>query len=522
MGLSRLPNFNCLVGSRRLLSVVVTCSSLLEDYVAALHMTFLGHQTWHISDGQVSVLLDPILKPMFGLAELPFEVWPPRTVDIEAMPAPSAVILSHERPGNFHLPSLNLLDKSTPIYTGMTFPAVAVEAIIRLGFSVRRVDFTAPLRLGRMEITLYPAAADSSLWESRSAQPLVRLIDHPHEEGVFLGAGAHLSDAYLAQIASGIRPRPRMAVVSHSTPSIPSGALGLTQNLLDGPDQTLRTTGLEILHDLLISYLDPLPGLPAVALCGNGYLSPDSPHGPFLYSDHRELAEQANRLQNLFTVYGPRPGNTLILPIDGPITMDPVDWVHINLDLEAIERRRLTNFIACPRQVEPKAATCQLDERTWGEAANLLERELPTLASSLISTRMGNLMSGMHEYRRRPLNENRMVLRLLDPPGRPGDVECWALDVTSPRFVSIAPAERQDDLARYPFGVELFYQDLLALLEGRVQVWEIVSHSAHFWYVGDTLDSPAYALLAVLGERQRPDLPAGCYRQSLNVPGTAG
>jgi L-ascorbate metabolism protein UlaG (beta-lactamase superfamily) len=35
---------------------------------SALELTFLGHQSWHISDGDAVVLLDPILTPQFGAA----------------------------------------------------------------------------------------------------------------------------------------------------------------------------------------------------------------------------------------------------------------------------------------------------------------------------------------------------------------------------------------------------------------------------------------------------------------------
>jgi L-ascorbate metabolism protein UlaG (beta-lactamase superfamily) len=134
-----------------------------------LELTFLGHQTWHIGDGDAVVLLDPILTPAFGAGALEFTIWPPRSVNVAAMPAPSAVILSHEHLDHFHLPSLNLIDRSVPVYTGTTTPGAVVDAITTLGFSVRRLDYTQPLRIGEMEIVLYPAGAKTLFWEKRVA-----------------------------------------------------------------------------------------------------------------------------------------------------------------------------------------------------------------------------------------------------------------------------------------------------------------------------------------------------------------
>ncbi|MFC4518320.1 phytoene desaturase family protein [Streptomyces ehimensis] len=40
-----------------------------------LELMFVGHQTWHITDGEEVVLLDPILAPAFGASDLDFAIW---------------------------------------------------------------------------------------------------------------------------------------------------------------------------------------------------------------------------------------------------------------------------------------------------------------------------------------------------------------------------------------------------------------------------------------------------------------
>lgn len=53
-----------------------------------------------------------------------------------------------------------------PVYTGPLLPAPVEEAIIRLGFEVRRVDHTTPIELGDLRVTLRARA-----WTPSSPTP---------------------------------------------------------------------------------------------------------------------------------------------------------------------------------------------------------------------------------------------------------------------------------------------------------------------------------------------------------------
>ncbi|MBO2461549.1 MBL fold metallo-hydrolase [Actinomadura violacea] len=479
-----------------------------------LELTFLGHQTWHIATGNATVLLDPILKPAFGAGTLDFRIWPPRQVDTDAMPAPAAVVLSHEHLDHLHLPSLDLLDRTVPVYTGHTVPHVVSDAIEHLGFEVRRVDHSKPIRIGDLEITLYPAGARTMFWENRVVQPLVRSYGGRE---VFIGVDADVSDLYLEDIAAQRRPVPYMAVVSNNSQTVPYGALGADTNLLPGIDgPRKRRTGIEVLHSLLIDYLKPLDGVAEVALCGNGFTAPRSPHGPFLYADHRKLAEQANALQHLFRVHGPRPGDRITIPAgDAPAACSRVPWVTIDEQTEAAKLAELEAFVAAPVAVEPTPITGPLSGEQWGQARSRVAKELQRLATDLISTRTGALAIGIHDYLSGPLGSERLVLRLLDPPGKRGSVESYAWDVSRPSFERVTSTSRDEAMTRYPFGIEIYYQDYVAVLEGHAQIWDVVGGSYQGWNIGDPLDSPVYALFAVYGEHQRPDLAARVYDETV-------
>lgn len=483
---------------------------------AVLELTFLGHQTWHISDGDAVVLLDPILTPAFGAGRLEFTIWPPRTVDTAAMPAPTAVILSHEHLDHFHLPSLDLLDRSVPLYTGATTPAAVVDAIAALGFTVHRADHTRPLAVGEMEIHLYPAGAKTLFWEKRVAQPLIRLAGTTGRD-VFIGVDADVSDLYLEQLDEGAVLPPYLAVVSNNAQTVPYGALGADCNLLPGLDGPRhRTTGITILHSLLIDYLRPLDGVAEVVLCGNGFTAPRSPHGPFLYADHAALATAANDLQHLFRVHGPRPGECLRVPSgDGPITSSRVPWVQPDTEAERRGLAQLQAFRTDPRPVAPTPISEPIPAERWEQARDQITEELPRLARDLIATRTGALATSIHDYLHGPLDSRRLILRLLDPPDRPGEIDSYAWDITGPDFHPVATTSREEAMARYPFGIEIYHQDLAALFAGDAQVWDIIGGSYQGWHIGENLDSPVYALFAVYGEHQRPDLAARCYARSL-------
>lgn len=480
---------------------------------AGLDLTFLGHQTWHVSDGTAAVLIDPILDRAFGVAAEPCQIWPPREVDTQAMGAVEAVLLSHEHLDHFHLPSLSRLERSVPIYTGTTTPHAVLEAIEQLGFTTHRVDYTQPVSVGSMEIVLYPAGAKTAFWESRVSQFLISRTDTSGGE-VFIAVDADLSDVYLQQLAQGEKTQPRMAIVSNNSQSVPYGGLGADHNLLPGLDGPRnRPTGLEIFNELLITYLAPLDEVSDVAVCGNGFTAPRSPHGPFLYTDHPHIAKVANELQHLFTVHGPRPGQRLHVPAgQGPVTTSQVGWVHPDTDAEQEGLRALEAFRAAPRAVEPTPLTPPLEPGEIDQARALLLEELPRLARDLVATPTGALAIGIQDYLHGPLNRYRMALRLINPPGgAEGAVQTWLWDATLPDFAPSPSLTREETLNLVPFGVEVFYCDFVRLFTGQVQIWDIVGSSYQHWYVGDAAESPVQALFAIYGEHQRPDLAKRCY-----------
>ncbi|MEE4544059.1 MBL fold metallo-hydrolase [Streptomyces sp. V4-01] len=472
-----------------------------------LELTFLGHQTWLVQGAGRSVLVDPVLAPAFGLpGRAECRVWPPRAIDTDAMPQVDAVILTHEHLDHFHLPSLALLDRSIPVYVGPLLLEPVEAAIIRLGFTVHRLDHTSPIELGGLRATLYPAGAKTLFWEDRVFQPCVQAGDGP---AVFIAVDADISDLYLQHIAEGVQPVPRMTVLSNNSQIVPPGMPASSVNLLPGLDGTRHKTGLSVLNQLLLEVAAPLDGVADIALCGNGFVPPGSPHGPFLYSDHVEMAATANRLQHLFTVHGPRPGDQLCVPGSPAekVTSRPVGWVQIDGTFEHEQLRAHNAFRTDPGQVV--LAALADEPADWDQALDTVTGELPRLGRELLATSSGILACSIHEYLSGPLGRHRAVLRLKDGPG--GHLLQFAWDVTTASFDPVPATTRDEAMATYPFGAELFFCDFVALLEGRLQVWDVAGGSMECWHIGPPLDSLVYAFFGIYGEHQRPDLAGRSY-----------
>ncbi|MFE9016664.1 MBL fold metallo-hydrolase [Streptomyces cyaneofuscatus] len=381
---------------------------------SSLALTFLGHQTWLVEGDGHRILIDPVLGLGFGLSPAPeFRIWPPRTIDTERMPALDAVVLTHEHLDHFHLPTLARLARNIPVLTGTLLPAAVSDAIETLGFTVHRLDHTRVIRYGELHLQLFPAGARTLFWEDRVVQPVVRVGDGP---AVFIGVDADLSDVYVQQVRDGLQPPPRAAVVSNNSQIAPPGTPGSDTNLLPGAgDVRGRKSGLRVLNELLLDYLEPLDGLEEVILCGNGFLPANTPHGPYLYADHPAMAAAANTLQQLFTVHGPRPGDRLTLPADRPLVADQVDWVSIDAASEATQLAAHTAFLTSPVPVPVVPIAPPLGD-TAGALAEV-EEELPRLGRALIPTAAGQLAASIHDYLDGPLGPLRIYLALLAGPG---------------------------------------------------------------------------------------------------------
>ncbi len=115
--------------------------------------TFLGHQGWLLQGDRGCLLVDPLLREDFGeIHALGYRVFPPRELDLAAMPKLDAIALTHEHDDHFDLPSLAKLDRAIPIYLSVRSSTAARAILAEMGFTVRPLVPDVPVAVGDLEL----------------------------------------------------------------------------------------------------------------------------------------------------------------------------------------------------------------------------------------------------------------------------------------------------------------------------------------------------------------------------------
>ena len=476
-----------------------------------MRLTFIGHQSWMIEHGSTCVLLDPVLADRFGhCPDVDFQVFPPRKVDVERMPEVHAVFLSHEHLDHFHLPSLARLDRKTPIYVSHLMPACVTDAIAGLGFACHRAAPLVPVRIGELEIVLYPAGRQTVFWEKRVAQFHVIAPDDP--AGVYIAVDADISEDFRQAITSNAILPPRAYVVSNNSQIVPAGARGAYSNLLSAASRHNQPmAGLQLLHTLLVSYLHDLPRPREIILCGNGFLNADEAFGPFLFSDHRRLATLAQQLTLEEKIFGPYPGETIVL--DETAHSEPSSWVTPDEPRHAALIQRQQDFLKKPTRTPLSCLRGAFASAAEAKAAqHRIEAELPVLARMLMMQPVGGNSVHVNRYLSGPLDGRRLLLRFLDGPD--GAPLHYALDLTTGTFV-VDDTPLELVLKRFPFGLECHLHDFAAMLNGDLQIWELMGNAVRTWWIGGDYENIVVALFGCYGEQVRPDLAKRVYDRAL-------
>lgn len=116
----------------------------------------LGHTALVVRAGGLVIAVDPLLHPTFAGGRL--EVYPPREVDLDGLPAIDLVVVTGADPERADLASLALLPRSTPVLAAAE--PLLLGCLEGLGFTVIEplVDWTT-FTAGTLEITPTPGGA---------------------------------------------------------------------------------------------------------------------------------------------------------------------------------------------------------------------------------------------------------------------------------------------------------------------------------------------------------------------------
>ena len=485
------------------------------DPSTPLTLSFLGHQSWSLRAGDVHVLVDPVLGDTMGhITRLP--IHPPRDIDIDALLPIDLVVLSHAHDDHVDLPSLARLPTTIPILVAPLMPEVVVRAVQRLGFVVHRGEPGLPLTAGPLTLTLLPGAARFPVSEGRVAQVLVTAQSAESSVTALLGVDTPISSTTRALVTAGSLPAPDAVIVANNTQIPPIGIIGSGRNLLQ-EDPADGFVGLDLIRELCVDYVSGLPGPPAVILCGGGFLDAHELETPYAYDDHAQLAELARALSGGRGVFGPAPGEGLRLQRDatGTCTCTPVKEPATVLRREDLANRR-----AHPPKTGPLPLRSVLPDLPtpddWQTSLARVDDALNALVPQLLAHPLGEAILGCHWWRGHWLGGRRLLLRLV---GGPDGTEAWrALDLPSSRFVKLDAVERSSLFDHWPFGVEVFLQDLEGLIQGHLVVWDVLGVALRHWSPPGP-EIPAF-LCSTLAESVRVDRTAQRLARQLTALGT--
>jgi hypothetical protein len=475
-----------------------------------MEATFLGHQTWLISHDGSGVLVDPVLTDTFGHSDaISSLVFPPRRIDVAAMPPVDAVVLSHEHSDHFTFESFAALPRETPVYVGPLMVSPVADAIESMGFAVHRLLPSQWVSAGALEFCLF-AVAEDSFWEQRVVQVYVRPREVAHR-AVFVGIDAAISPFLIDAVKAGEIENPRLVISANNSQIVPKGGKSIFTNPLEdiGEVDEGPYVGLDVLDALTLTYTKDLPPGCEVAIMGDGLVHARQQFGPYLVSDHRRLAEIANRLSVKPWVHGSRPGDALVIDEDG-ITRTSVDWIEIDRDREQALLQQQRAFVENP--TEPQFQPVLESTGRLGTRVPDVLDELRWLGHAFALSKLALLGHKLHEYLNGALGSRRFVLRLVADHGATVQV---AYDHAEARFVP-DQTPVSELLETFPFGLEMYLADFVGILDGRIQVWDLDGTAVNAWALrGAVTEGPAAFMFAALGEQVRPDLAARTYIRAL-------
>lgn len=122
-----------------------------------MQLTLVGHACWLVEHHDTRLLTDPVFLDPFEDGTV--VSCPAREVQLETMPPPTAVFLSHRHPDHFDPRSLRRLPRSVPVL--MPPDPMMAAALARLGFThLVPLQPWQPVGVGGLSVTATPSAGD--------------------------------------------------------------------------------------------------------------------------------------------------------------------------------------------------------------------------------------------------------------------------------------------------------------------------------------------------------------------------
>ncbi|MFZ4402717.1 MAG: MBL fold metallo-hydrolase [Pseudobdellovibrionaceae bacterium] len=465
-----------------------------------MNVSFIGHQTWLVESAGTNILVDPLLKTTFGASKFSFgAIYPFREVDFLSLPKIDAIVLSHEHPDHFCIDSLSMLDTKITVYVGPLMVESVKFACLKLGFNVKVVYPKTTINIGNIEFTLYPAGKETPFWENRVYQIYFKAKKNT-SISFFLAVDAGMSTEFIKLIHEIEAENPKLIALSNNSQITKIGRRAAFENAItpetDNPTKK-GFPGLQVYKSLVVNYLIELDRMKDIVICGGGFLKGARDLEEQPYSEQNIIAENVCNSLTYGSLRFLKPGETLKIDSGGKITrgkrlnfikLRNRAWIEKSLNIKYNSKLNnslffqysdcdndhnlsTNNFVKINRLMQELLGCLQLSSEGWAIYNNCIERkEEPKVEIGLISSK--NKIDIVFE-----LNLNN------------GSV--------------IATSQFRN---KSSYGLKIYTNDLLSVLSGEIEFWDLSGSSLASWYVGAPMESLVPFLYGFFGECVRQDL----------------
>ena len=457
---------------------------------------FLGHQSWVVETPSGGVYFDPVLKSSFGHSlHVQFPVFPPRRIDIARMPRPLAVVITHEHHDHFHLPSLMELRQhgATRALVGELVPSFIGDLLVELGFDVQTVRSGQRVLVSEVELAAFQCDHMTARWEERAYQWMVR----HGSDLLFNAVDAHPSSAALIDVDV---LRATTLIVANNSQVPPNPKYNNLRSSGGESAEARQARRAQLFRALVQLPTKLLPQVRQILICGSGFLEPVQHFGAFLDSDNAALGRVFSEVRADLSIHGAVTGCSYDV---GVLSTSAVDYVQVDSATERDQRQIGEAAVVSGAPLKPLRPVTSLAIRA-ADAEHTIVAELRVLKDLLLASTFGKVL--VHSGHARPL-----VLRFVGEP----DLQ-FAYEVRTGQFVRIGALE-VDLIDAFPYGIELFQSDFRAVLEGHIQIWDLINVASRSWSEAEHADSPNTFLFFVYGEHRRPDLTRDVIARTLGV-----
>jgi hypothetical protein len=458
-------------------------------------LTALGNHSWLVEAGGNHVLIDPTLTQRYGPTPAQgVEIYPPREIDLSAMPAIDAVFISHEHEGHFELPTLARLDRRIPIWLSENCSIAARDVLSEMGFRVELARAGRAIEIGAL--TLVPSAGvqddmDFDEWDNLGA-----LVYDRDGHGSFyttIDNAPHLGDIEL--VRRHVRRPGIWALTVNDTDAEFGGSLRS-----DPPPHFLDKTreALALYQQLL----DELAAPELMLMVGGGF-SFSGAHAwlneTIFPIQHERLARVIDRLLPEQRVAWPLPGQRFRMQDGRLVDVGTQAWVKLCPREQWPPREE--GAVRWMEELSPITGRTELAE---GEL-ELLQAELDHLAEHLYDRAPFHLV---HSLSRAAVGGREPTLALVLRDGDGAFVYEW--DPTRCRFVA---SEQPDPVTAYAMVYEAWAPDMLASLRCEIANHALsVGHSRQWWASAGLFDLNK-TLIAYLTPTRWPERFLARYRR---------